>query len=83
VKLPSKGMNESAGVNKPAHIRHGNTNLKRILGTAAMAAVKQKDTYYSEYYRRIAGHDPQRAIRRITKQANALGLTVRFDPIEA
>jgi transposase len=116
------GMNESAGVNKSAHIRHGNTNLKRILGTAAMAAVKQKDTYYSEYYRRIAArrgnkralvavmhkiviaiwhvlservafrelgsehftrHDPQRAIRRITKQANALGLTVRFDPIEA
>jgi hypothetical protein len=28
-------------------------------------------------------HDPQRAIRRITKQANPLGLTVRFDPIEA
>ncbi|HZM65086.1 MAG TPA: IS110 family transposase [Nakamurella sp.] len=25
--------------------------------------------------------DPQRAIRRITRQANALGLTVRFDPI--
>jgi transposase len=116
------GLNESAGVTKSAHIRHGNTNLKRILGTAAMAAIKQKDTYYAEYYRRVAARrgnkralvavmhkiviaiwhvltervpfrelgpehftrqDPQRAIRRITKQANALGLTVRFDPIEA
>lgn len=26
---------------------------------------------------------PERALRRITRQANALGLTVRFDPIEA
>jgi transposase len=28
-------------------------------------------------------HDPERAIGRITRQANALGFTVRFDPIEA
>jgi len=27
--------------------------------------------------------DPDRAIRRIIRQANALGLTVRFDPIQA
>jgi transposase len=33
-----------------------------------------------DYY---AKHDPERALRRITRQANALGLTVRFDPIEA
>ncbi|MFL6077961.1 MAG: IS110 family transposase, partial [Mycobacteriales bacterium] len=26
--------------------------------------------------------DPQAAIRRITRQANTLGFTVRFDPIE-
>lgn len=26
-------------------------------------------------------HDPERVIRRITGQANFLGLTVRFDPI--
>jgi transposase len=25
--------------------------------------------------------DPERAMRRIIRQANALGLTVRFDPI--
>jgi transposase len=28
-----------------------------------------------------AKRDPERAIRRIIRQANALGLTVRFDPI--
>jgi len=116
------GTNESAGVNKSGHTRHGNANLKRVLGVAAMAAVKRKDSYYAVYYRRIAARrgrqralvavmhklviaiwhvlsdkvahrdlgadyflrkDPQRAMRQMVKQANALGLTVRFDPIEA
>lgn len=116
------GMNESAGVSKSAHIRRGNANLKRILGVAAMAAIKQKDTYLAAYYRRLAARrgnqralvavmhklviaiwhvlrdrvpyrelgaahlsrrDPQRALRQITRQANALGLTVRFEPIAA
>jgi transposase len=116
------GTNESAGVNKSGHTRHGNANLKRVLGTAAMAAIKQKDSYYAVYYRRIAARrgkqralvavmhkltiaiwhvlhdqtahrelgadyfarrDPQRAMRQITRQANAIGLTVRFDPIGA
>jgi transposase len=30
-----------------------------------------------------AKYDPERAMRRITRQANALGFTVRFDPIQA
>lgn len=116
------GMNESAGVNKSGHTRHGNANLKRVLGVAAMAAIKQKDSYYAVFYRRIAARrgrqralvavmhklviaiwhvlkhkvphldlgadyftrrDPQRAMRQIIKQANALGMTVRFDPIPA
>ena len=116
------GVNESAGVNKSGHTRHGNANLKRILGTAAMAAIKQKDSYYAVYYRRIAARrgrqralvavmhklviaiwhvltdkvahrdlgadyftrrDPQRAMRQIVRQANALGMTVRFEPIPA
>lgn len=34
------------------------------------------DDYYTE-------HDPERALRRITRQANDLGLTVRFERIEA
>jgi transposase len=116
------GQNESAGVEKSGRTRHGNANLKRLLGTAAMAAVKAKDSYYGAYHRRIAARrgyrralvavmhklaiaiwhilsekvthrdlgadyftrrDPERAMRRIVKQANALGLTVRFDPIGA
>jgi hypothetical protein len=47
-------MNESAGVAKSGHTRDGNGNLKRVLGVAAMAAVKQKDSYYGVYYRRMA-----------------------------
>ena len=116
------GMNESAGVNKSGATRRGNANLKRVLGTAAMAAVKRKDSYYGVYYRRLAARrgaqralvavmhklaiavwhvlhdhvthqdlgpdhftkrDPQRAMRRMTKEANALGLTIRFDPISS
>ena len=116
------GLNESAGVRKSGHTRHGNANLKRILGTAAMAAIRQKDSYYAVYYRRVAARrgrqralvavmhklviaiwhvlqhkvahrdlgadyfvrrDPQRTMRQIIKQANAIGLTVRFDPIPA
>ncbi len=33
-----------------------------------------------DYFTRL---DPQRAMRRIVRQANALGFTVRFDPIQA
>jgi transposase len=113
------GSNESAGVNKCGHTRHGNANLKRVLGTAAMAAIKREDSYSALYYRRVAArrvpqralfaamhkiviaiwhvlhdhvvyhdlgadyltrHDPQRAVRCMTKGANSLGLTIRFDP---
>jgi hypothetical protein len=114
------GLNESAGVKRSGRIRDGNGNLKRVLGVAAMAAVRGKDSYYGVYYRRLgarrgrqralvavmhklavaiwhvlhdrtehrdlgvdyfAKRDPQRAMRRMTREANALGLTVRFDPI--
>lgn len=116
------GQHESAGVAKCGRTRHGNAHLKRILGVAAMAAIKQKDSYYGAYYRRIAARrgkqralvavmhklaiaiwhvlhhktahqdlgadyftrrDPQRAIRQITRHANALGPTVTFNPIGA
>ena len=33
-----------------------------------------------DYFTRL---DPERALRRIIRQANALGFTVRFDPIQA
>jgi transposase len=114
------GMNESAGITKSGHTRHGNTHLKRVLGVAAMAAIRDPDSYLAVYYHRIAArrgtqralvavmhklaiaiwhvlhdktpyhdlgpdhltrHNPQRAMHRMTRQANALGLTIRFDPI--
>lgn len=40
--------------NKSAKTRHGNTHLKRVLGVAALSAIRTKDTYYSVFYRRIA-----------------------------
>ena len=33
-----------------------------------------------DYFARL---DPERAMHRIVRQANALGFTVRFDPIQA
>ncbi|MGH3438650.1 MAG: IS110 family transposase, partial [Sciscionella sp.] len=114
------GMNESAGVNKSGRTRLGNSNLKRLLGIAAMAAIRDKSSYLRVYYRRLTArrgrqralvavmhkltiaiwhvlHDhvayqdlgvdhftkrnPERAMRRMTKEANSLGLTIRFDPI--
>jgi hypothetical protein len=115
-------MNESAGVTKSARTRNGNSNLKRLLGIAAMSVTRNKDCYLSAYYRRIAARrgrqralvgvmhklavavwrilrhktryqdlgadyftrrDPERAMRRMTKEANRLGLTVRFEPTPA
>jgi transposase len=116
------GQNESAGINKSGRSRPGNTNLKRLLGTVAMAAIRDKSSYLSVFYRRIAArrggkralvavmhkltiaiwhvlHDqlpyrdlgadyftrrnPDRALRRMTKEANSLGFTIRFDPLPA
>nr|WP_239070927.1 MULTISPECIES: transposase [unclassified Streptomyces] len=48
------GMIESAGVNKSSRNRSGNSNLKRILGVAAMSVNRSKDTYLSTYYHRVA-----------------------------
>ncbi|WP_406727306.1 transposase [Streptomyces sp. GD-15H] len=48
------GTHESAGVDKSGRIRAGNSNLKRLLGIAAMAAIRNKDSYLSVFYRRIA-----------------------------
>jgi transposase len=48
------GSNESAGRVKSTHTRPGNPYLKGALGTAAMAAARSHDTYYSAKYRRLA-----------------------------
>ena len=115
------GMNESAGVSKSGKTRNGNANLKRVLGVAALAALRDRDSYYGVYYRRVAARrggkkalvavmhklaiaiwhilrhktafrdlgadffakrDPQRAMRRMQREANSLGMTIRFDLIE-
>ncbi|MDQ0605171.1 transposase [Streptomyces canus] len=114
------GQNESAGVNKSGRTRHGNTNLKRVLGVAALAAIRSRDTYLAVFFRRISARrgdkralvavmhkiaiavwhvlhdhvpylelgadyftrrDPARAMRRMLKEANTLGLTIRFEPV--
>jgi transposase len=116
------GHHESAGKRKSGKTRKGNRWLNAALGTAALAAVRTRDTYLSARYRRLAPRigkqkalvalkhkiltatwhmladdmiykdlgadyytrlDPERAMRHIVRQANALGYTVRFDPIQA
>ena len=50
------GMNESAGRKKPGHTRYGNRWLAGALGTAAMAAVRTRDsTFLGARYRRLSG----------------------------
>ncbi|MFD3452864.1 IS110 family transposase [Streptomyces sp. NPDC058691] len=116
------GQNESAGVSRSGRTRPGNSNLKRLLGIAAMVAIKNKDSYLGVFFRRLAARrggkralvavmhklaiapwhvlhdkthyrelgaahftrrDPERAMRRMLKEANSLGLTIRFEPITA
>ncbi|MGW2818996.1 transposase [Streptomyces sp. NPDC001415] len=116
------GQNESTGVNKSGRTRPGNSHLKRLLGVAAMATIRNKDTYLAVFFRRLkarrggkralvavmhkitiaiwyvlhdhvpyrelgtdyfAQRDPERAMHRMIKEANSLGLTIRFDPIPA
>jgi hypothetical protein len=116
------GHHESAGKHKSGKTRHGNRWLGGALGTAAMAAVRTRDTtYLGARYQRLAPRlgkkkalvaiehsiltavwhmltddadyhdlgsdyfakrDPEAAMRRLTRQANALGFTIRFDPIQ-
>jgi transposase len=116
------GQNESAGVSRSGRTRPGNSNLKRLLGIAAMVAIRNKNSYLGVFFRRLAGRrggkralvavmhkltiaiwhvlhdkthyrelgadhftrrDPERAMRRMLKEANSLGLTIRFEPITA
>nr|WP_255306336.1 transposase [Streptomyces sp. Wb2n-11] len=116
------GQNESAGVNRSGRTRPGNKNLRRLLGIAAMAAIRKKDSYLGVFFRRTAARrggkralvavmhklaiaiwhvlhdhapyrepgadhftrrDPERAMHRMIKEANSLGLTIRFEPITA
>jgi transposase len=48
------GHHESAGRTKNTHTRPGNPYLKAVLGTAAMNSARNKDSYLSARYRRLA-----------------------------
>jgi transposase len=48
------GSNESAGRVKSTHTRPGNPYLKGALGTAAISAIRSKNTYFAAKFRRIA-----------------------------
>ena len=48
------GHHESAGRTKNTHTRPGNPYLKAVLGTAAMNAARNKDSYLAARYRRLA-----------------------------
>jgi hypothetical protein len=48
------GHHESAGRTKSTHTRPGNPYLKAVLGTAAMNAARNKESYLGARYRRLA-----------------------------
>jgi len=57
------GSNESAGRVKSTKTRPGNRYLKGALGTAALAASRSKQTYFSAKYKRIAARrGPMKAL---------------------
>ena len=59
----SPGSNESAGRVKSTRTRPGNRYLKGVLGIAALAVARSKNTYFSAKYKRIAARrGPMRAI---------------------
>ncbi|MNW30475.1 Transposase IS116/IS110/IS902 family protein [compost metagenome] len=47
------GQNESAGRSKSSHTRGGDSYLKAALGTAALHATAQKDSFLAARYRRL------------------------------
>ncbi|RKS19547.1 transposase [Arthrobacter sp. AG1021] len=47
------GQNESAGRSKSAHTRGGDSYLKAALGTAALSATRQKNTFLAARFRRL------------------------------
>jgi transposase len=53
------------------------------LAIAVWHLLRDKTTYQDLGADYFSKRDPERAMRRIAKEANRLGLTVRFDPIAA
>ncbi|MFZ3566862.1 transposase [Streptomyces sp. BH097] len=81
------GQNESAGVSRSGRTRPGSSNLKRLLGIAAMVAIRNKNSclataiwhvlHDKTHYQalgadRLTRRDPERAMRRMLKEANNL-----------
>ena len=58
------GSHESAGRSKSTKTRPGNRYLKGALGTAALAASRSKDPYFSAKYRRLAPPRADESTRR-------------------
>ncbi|MFF4752260.1 hypothetical protein ACWD5R_41575 [Streptomyces sp. NPDC002514] len=57
--------------------------IKHSILTAVWHMLANNVAYHDlggDYFTRL---DPEHAMRRLTRQANALGFTIRFDPIEA
>lgn len=48
------GNNKTGGKAKPSHTRPGNPHLKSALGTAALGAIRTRDSYPHAQFRRIA-----------------------------
>jgi transposase len=48
------GNNQSGTKRRTSRVRQGNKSLKRVLGEAAHAAGRKKDSYYSAQYHRLA-----------------------------
>ncbi|MFK0297289.1 hypothetical protein ACIQU6_43410 [Streptomyces sp. NPDC090442] len=58
------------------------TEIVRAAGREAQR-LRDKAPYHDLGAGYFAKRDPERAMRRMVKEANNLGLTVRFDPIQA
>jgi len=57
--------------------------IEHSILTATWHVLSENTNYHDLGGDHYAKRDPQRALRRITRDANQLGHTVRFDPIQA
>jgi transposase len=61
--------------------RRAQVAVMHKIAIAIWHILRNKTTYRDLGADHFTRRDPERAIRRMTKEANRLGLTVRFDPI--
>ncbi|MFB6672988.1 transposase [Streptomyces sp. NPDC056390] len=78
------GQNESAGVSRSGRTRPGNSNLKRLLGIAAMVALKSKDSYLGVFFRRLAARrGGKRALVAVMHKSSPSGMSCMTKPSTA